>query len=180
MSDDIQRVVLMGQDETKTLVPMPFIDGGTSTTIASIPGVDVDSMPSLTIGSMPTLTMTDTGASTRRLLSGSTNGKAIKVVATASTGTTIHTAITGTTQVDCIELWAVNSDTTDRKLTIEWGETTAPDGNIELTIPAEDGLVQITPDGGLMLQNGLLVTAFAATANVICIHGRVTRRTLNA
>lgn len=172
MSENIQRVVLMGQDETDTLIPIPLIDGGTSTTIAAIPALDINSLP--------TLTVTDTGASTRRLLSESTNGKAIKVAATATAGTLLHTAISGTTQVDYIELWAVNSDTTDRKLTLEWGEATAPDGNIEITIPAEDGLYQVTPDGGLPLQNGLTVRAFAATADVICIHGRVTRRTLNS
>ncbi len=106
-------------------------------------------------------------------LSGSTDGKAIKVAATASTGTTIHTAVSGTTAntFDEIWLWAVNSDTTARKLTIEWGQTTAPDGNIEQTIPAESGLFLIVP--GLILQNGLVVTAFCATANVVMIHGYV-------
>src|SRR5882724_7911690 len=88
-------------------------------------------------------------------LSGSTDGKGIKVAATASTGTTIHTAVAGTTAntFDEIWLWAVNSDTTARKLTIEYGTTTAPDGNIELTIPAEGGLFLVCP--GLILQNGL-------------------------
>ncbi len=33
------------------------------------------------------------------LLSGSTNGKQIKVAATATPGTTIHTAVTGTTSI---------------------------------------------------------------------------------
>jgi hypothetical protein len=112
---------------------------------------------------------------TKRILSGSTNGKAIKVVATATTGTTIHTAVTGTSDMDEIYLYAVNSDTTDRKLTLEWGETTAPDGNIEFTVPAESGLYLIAP--GLLLQNSLIVTAFCATANVVTIHGWVNRIT---
>jgi hypothetical protein len=106
-------------------------------------------------------------------LSGSTDGKGIKVVATSSTGTTIHTAVSGTTAntFDEIWLWAVNSDSTARKLTIEWGQTTAPDGNIEQTIPPESGLFLVVP--GLILQNGLVVTAFCATANVVMIHGYV-------
>jgi len=104
-------------------------------------------------------------------LSGSTNGKAIKVVATATLGTTVHAAVTGTDDWDEVWLWAVNSDTTPRKLTIEWGEATAPDGNIEATIPAESGLVLVAP--GLMLQNGLVATAFCASANVVMVHGYV-------
>lgn len=109
----------------------------------------------------------------KQLLSASTNGRPIKVAATSSTGTTIHTASTGTTDIDEIWLYAVNSDTTDRKLTLEWGGTTAPDDLIEETIPAESGLFLIAP--GLVLQNGLLVTAFAATADVILIHGFVNK-----
>ena len=107
------------------------------------------------------------------LLSGSTQGKGIKVVETATAGTTIHTAVSGTTDLDEVWLWAVNSDTSPRKLTLEWGEATAPDGNIEVTIPAEDGLVLVAP--GLLLQNGLAVKAFAAAANVVIIHGYVNR-----
>jgi len=109
----------------------------------------------------------------KRKLSGSTDGKQIKVVATATAGTTIHTAVAGTTAgtFDEIWLWAVNSSTSDVKLTLEWGEATAPDGNIEVTIPAESGYIQIT--FGAILQNGLVVKAFAATANVIMINGFV-------
>lgn len=109
------------------------------------------------------------------LLSGSTQGKAIKVAQTSTLGTTIHTAVAGTSDLDEIWLWAVNSDTTARKLTLEWGEAAAPDGNIEVTIPAESGLFLVAP--GLLLQNELVVTAFAASANVVCIHGYVNRIT---
>lgn len=110
---------------------------------------------------------------TKTLLSGSTNGKAIKVGATGATGATLHTAVSGTSSLDEIWLYAVNSSVSDVKLTIEWGETTAPDGNIELTISGEAGLVLVIP--GLLLQNSLVVTAFAATTNVINIHGYVNR-----
>ena len=110
---------------------------------------------------------------TKTLLSGSTNGKAILVAATSTPGTIIHTAVAGTSSLDEIWLYAVNSSSSDVKLTIEWGETTAPNGNIELTIPGESGLTLIIP--GLLLQNSLAVRAFASTANVICIHGYVNR-----
>ena len=111
----------------------------------------------------------------KRLLSGSTDGKAIKVVQTATAGTTIHTAVSGTSDIDEIWLYAVNSSALSVKLTLEWGEATAPDGNIELSVAAESGLVLLT--AGLLLQNSLVVKAFAATANVVMIHGYVNRIT---
>lgn len=107
------------------------------------------------------------------LLSGSTQGKQIKVAATATPGTTIHTAVSGTTDLDEIWLYAVNSSASAVKLTIEWGEATAPDGNIEVTLAAEDGYQLVVP--GLLLQNGLVVKAFAGTADVILINGYVNR-----
>lgn len=109
------------------------------------------------------------------ILSGSTQGKAIKVAQTATAGDTIHTAVAGTSDMDEIWLWAVNSSASPVKLTLEWGEATAPDGNIEQTIPAESGLVLIAP--GLLLQNSLVVKAFAGSANVVMIHGFVNRIT---
>lgn len=68
-------------------------------------------------------------------------------------------------------MWATNTSNAAVKLTIEWGTTTAADGNIEVTIPPEQGLMQVVP--GLILHNAKVVTAFAAVANVICIHGFV-------
>lgn len=106
-------------------------------------------------------------------LSGGTTGKNIKVAATATAGTTIHTA--HATSIDEIWLWAVNSDTTDRKLTIEFGGTTSPDDTVEMTIPLEDGPYLVIP--GWTLTNSLVVRAFAATANVILINGYVNRIT---
>ena len=111
----------------------------------------------------------------KRLLSCSTDGKAIKVVQTATAGTTIHTAVSGTSDIYEIWLYAVNSSASAVKLTLEWGEATAPDGNIELAVAAESGLVLLT--AGLLLQNSLVVKAFAASANVILIHGFVNRIT---
>lgn len=109
-------------------------------------------------------------------LSGSTNGKGIKVVQTATTGTTIHTAVSGTTNLDEIWLYAINTSSSSVALTIEWGETSAPDGNIIVTIPGQGGLVLIVP--GLVLQNSCVVSAFAATGNVIIIHGFVNQITV--
>jgi len=110
---------------------------------------------------------------TKIQLSGGTTGKNIKVVATATAGTLIHTA--HATSIDEIWLWCVNSDTVDRKLTIEFGGVAAPDDLIEVTIPAEDGLYLVVP--GLTLTNSLVVRAFAATANVLSCNGFVNRIT---
>ena len=115
----------------------------------------------------------------KTLLSGSTNGKAIKVAATATAGTTIHTAVSGTSNIDEVWLYAINSSASSVKLTIEWGEATAPDGNIEVTILPEAGLVTVIP--GLLLKGNatpLVVKAFAGTANVICINGFVNQITV--
>lgn len=106
---------------------------------------------------------------TKDKLSGSTNGRGIKVAATASAGTLIHTSTSSAVGRDEIWLWAVNTTTTNKKLTIEMGGTTSPDDLIEQTIPPESGLVSIIP--GLVLNNGAVVRAFAETADVIVIHG---------
>lgn len=110
-------------------------------------------------------------AFTKIILSGSTDGRPIKVVATATAGTTIHTA--HATNKDEVWLWAMNTDTTARKLTIELGGTTSPDDLIEVTIAPESGLVLVIP--GIPLTNSVVVRAFAATANVITIVGFVNR-----
>ena len=108
---------------------------------------------------------------TKQLLSGSTDGKGILVVATATAGTIIHTA--DGSALDEIWVYAVNSSSSSVKLTLEWGEATAPNGNIEITIPAESGLHLIVP--GLLLKNSLVLKAFAGTASVIVLHGFVNR-----
>jgi hypothetical protein len=78
--------------------------------------------------------------------------------------------------LDEVWLYAQNTDTTPRKLTIEWGGTSSPDDLIELTIPAESGLTLVAP--GLLIKGAgtaLVVRAFAATADVVTIHGYVNR-----
>jgi hypothetical protein len=110
----------------------------------------------------------------KQLLSGSTNGKGIKVAATATAGTLIHTAVTGTSSLDEIWLYAHNTSSAAVKLTLEWGGVAAPDDHVEINIGAEGtGMILIAP--GILLQNGLIVRAFAATANVINIFGYVNR-----
>lgn len=114
---------------------------------------------------------------TKTVLSGSTQGRGIKVAATASSGTTIHATGTSATILDEVWLYAYNSDTSNRLLTIQYGSTTSPDDDIKITIPTQSGLVLVVP--GLVLTGtgaaANTVRAYAANANVITIHGYVNR-----
>jgi hypothetical protein len=110
------------------------------------------------------------------IFTSSTNGRAIKVAATASPGTTIHTGSTTTTVIDEVWLYAQNTSTNAVKLTVQWGGITATDDDVEITIPGESGLVLVVP--GLIIKgaaSALIVRAYAATINVITIHGYVNR-----
>lgn len=112
----------------------------------------------------------------KEILSGSVDGRAIKIAATGSPGTLIHTGSPTATVLEEVWLYCQNTDTTARKLTIEWGGTTSPDDQIEVTVLAESGLVLVVP--GLILKGNatpLVIRAFAATTNVLTIHGYVNR-----
>ncbi len=111
----------------------------------------------------------------KRKLSASSDGRGIKVAATATPGTLVHTATESIAANEWDEVWlqAVNTSGSAVKLTVEWGGTTAPYDQVEITIPAESGFTKVIP--GLVLQNGREVRAFAATADVIVVHGFVNR-----
>lgn len=109
----------------------------------------------------------------KRKLSGSTDGKGILIATTATLGTTIHTAVAGTTAgtFDEVWIWLYNGHTADVVTTIEYGGAVVPTNNIVLTVPTKAGLTLAVP--GLILQNALVVTCFAATINVITASGFV-------
>lgn len=108
----------------------------------------------------------------KRKLSGSTDGKGIKIAATATAGTAIHTAVAGTTAgtFDEIWLWVQNNHTANVVLTVEFGAADA-EFNIIKTIPPKSGPIAIVP--GFILQNGTTVKAFASLANVLTVIGFV-------
>lgn len=111
---------------------------------------------------------------TKAILSGSTDGQAVLVAATATAGTLLHTGPTNTAHLHEVWLYAVNTSTSAVKLTIEYGNATAPQNNIEVTLQGEAGLTLVVP--GLLLKGNataLTVRAFAGTASVIAIHGYV-------
>ena len=110
---------------------------------------------------------------TKLLLSGSTSGRPIKVVATSTAGTVIHTA--HATALDEIYLYACNTQAAALLLTIEFGGVTSPDDLVEFSIPGHSGLYCVCP--GIPLTGGLIARAFAASANLITITGFVNRIT---
>ena len=113
---------------------------------------------------------------TKTILSGSTDGLPIKVVATATAGTLIHTGSSTATDLEEIWLYAFNSHTADVVLTIEYGGATAPDQNIVVSIPYNSGLFLVVP--GLILKGNAspkTIKAFAATANVITLSGFINK-----
>jgi len=111
---------------------------------------------------------------TKEKLSGCTNGKQIHIDGTtAGAAVTIHTAQAGTTYFDEVWVYATNNDTTPVVLTILFGGTGDPDDYITVTIPSKRGLYLVVP--GLILQNSLIVKAFAGVADKISISGFVNR-----
>jgi hypothetical protein len=116
----------------------------------------------------------------KQLLSASTNGRAIKVVATAigSSPTLIHTGPSSATIQDEVWIYAQNNHTADLAVRIGFGGTTDPDDIIEYTVKTKGGLYLIVP--GLILKGNaspLTVQAACATANVISLSGYVNRIT---
>ena len=111
---------------------------------------------------------------TKLLLSGSTNGKQIKISATSNGGaSTLHTAVSGTASLDEVFLYAVNNTSSAVKLTLLWGGTTEPDNAITLLIAPNVGRTLVAD--GILLQNSLVISAYAATASAINIDGFVNR-----
>lgn len=102
-------------------------------------------------------------------MSAQTDGRAVKVAATATAGTLLHTA--SATGQDILKVWAQNTSASAVKLTLEWGAATAPDDNVEVTVPPESGPILVVDRR--VIGNSLTVKAFAATADVITCWGEV-------
>ncbi len=120
--------------------------------------------------------MADPTSISKVALSASVDGRGVKIVATASSGTTIHTAQSGNgdNNYDEVWMWAYNSGTADIEITIQFGGTATPDDDIVVTIPFDAGLVPVL--AGLVLQNSLIVRAYAVgNANLVMLHGFVNR-----
>ena len=110
----------------------------------------------------------------KRILSGSVDGKGIKIATNSSPGTLIHTAPAVVTpgSYDEVWLWAYNNDSANTIIMVEWGDNVLPR---KVTIPLQSGLIPIIP--GLILQNGQQVKIYASGANVVMVDGFVNRIT---
>lgn len=111
---------------------------------------------------------------TKKVLSGSTDGRGVLVAASASAGTTIHTGSATAATIQEVWLYVSNPGTTQYTLTIEFGGTTSPNDRIVIPVPAQVGLLLVTP--GLILKGNatpLLVRAFASTGSQLTIFGYV-------
>ena len=117
----------------------------------------------------------------KQLLSASTDGRAIKVVATAiaSSPTLIHTGSSTASTFEEVWIYAQNNHSADVALRLGFGGVTDPDDIIEYTIKTKGGLYLVVP--GLILKGNasaaLTIRAAAGTTNVISLSGYVNRIT---
>jgi hypothetical protein len=107
---------------------------------------------------------------TKVIPSGSTDGKPVKIAATATAGTLFHTA--HATALDEINLYLTNTDSVDRDVTVEFGGATAPDWNVKFKVPAGETILAIP---GVPLTNSTTCRAFASSANVVNMLGYINR-----
>lgn len=110
--------------------------------------------------------------------SASTQGKGVKVVATGTLGTTLHT--TGTSSDGAYDrpiIYAYNGHTADVLLTLEWGGVTVPDNTIVVNVPFKSGVGLVVDQIPLKGSGSVAatITVFAGTANVIVLYGGVMR-----
>jgi len=113
---------------------------------------------------------------TRLLLSGAgAGGIPIIVVATATPGTLIHTAVAGTASFDEVYLWVSNVTASDATLTIEWGSVVDPGGLMTkaVVVPANSPPTQIS--FGVPVNGTVIVRAFSGTASALNITGFINR-----
>ena len=120
--------------------------------------------------------MAQISAIERIVLSGSTNGRGIKVTATTSGGAnTIHTATSTDGVIDEVWLYCYNSGSSALVLYLCLGGTTDPDDIIKITIPTQTGDILVL--AGECFNGGVVIKAYAQTANYLVIRGYVNRIT---
>ena len=107
----------------------------------------------------------------KKIFSGSTDGKGIKVETNATPGTVVHQAVAGTTDFDELWIYAYNAHTSSIKLTLEFGGTSDPDNTTVQTVAAQSGLYLVVP--GFVVQNGAVVRAFTDTVDKVVLYGFV-------
>jgi hypothetical protein len=114
-------------------------------------------------------------AVSKRLLSGSTNGRPIPIVAVATPGTLLHTAIAGSLGFDEVYVFVSNVTNAAARLTIEHGGVTDPGDHAtkQYTIPANSPPFPVLT--GVPLNGGVALRAFSDVASALNAIGFVNR-----
>lgn len=107
------------------------------------------------------------------ILSGSTDGRPIPVVATATPGTEIHVA--GATGYEEVFLWASNVTSSTATLTVEWGGTSDPGDHLVKAYSMSANSSPIPLALGQRISGAVSIKAFSGTASAINITGYVNR-----
>ena len=110
-------------------------------------------------------------------LGGSTNGRPIPVVATATPGTLIHTAIAGTTSFEELYIWASNVTAVAATLTVEFGGVTDPGDHLVKAYSIAANSLPTPIALGQRVQGGVVIRAFSGTASALNITGYYNRVT---
>ena len=109
-------------------------------------------------------------------ISGCSDGRGIKITGTASgTANTIHTATSTAGVIDEVWLYCYNSGSTNLVLSLCLGGTTDPDDIVKITIPAKSGDILVL--SGECFNGGVVIKAYADSANYLVIRGYVNRIT---
>lgn len=116
----------------------------------------------------------------RVMLSGSTQGRPIKISQTASAGNTIHTTGTSASIIDEVTMFGANTDANDPvDVHVQFGGTTSPDDERIVTLPPLSGAVLLVAGDPLTGTGaaGNVVRVYASAANVVTVTGWISRYT---
>jgi len=107
-------------------------------------------------------------------ISGCSNGRGIKVTGTTSEGAnTIHTATSTDGVIDEVWLYCYNSSASAVTLNLCLGGTTDPDDIASISIPSKYNDILVL--AGECFNGGVIIKAYASSANVLVIRGYVNR-----
>ena len=107
-------------------------------------------------------------------ISGCSNGRGIKITGTTSEGAnTIHTATSTSGVIDEVWLYCYNSSASLATLYLCLGGTTDPDDIVSVSIPSKYNDILVL--AGECFNGGVVIKAYASSANVLVIRGYVNR-----
>ena len=108
---------------------------------------------------------------TKNKLSGSTNGKQIKITTKEDPGTLIHTCVSETTDYDEIWLYATNTNKSAIKITTHFNDDASNAYWLWYILPPQSGWICVC--NGWSVHNGAILRMFANLINVVNVAGYV-------